>query len=104
MDNFEAHSNNEALNALQKAKIKVKFLPPNTTAGLQPLDLSVNHAFKARIRSLLLKWQLANLKIEGESVLPLPKISKQELAKIIKKAWDDISFSTIRRAWIINPN
>jgi len=58
MDNFEAHSNREALNLLQTKGFSESFFPPNTTGGLQPMDVGINSPVKAKVKSLYMNWQV----------------------------------------------
>ncbi|CAC5385465.1 unnamed protein product [Mytilus coruscus] len=45
LDNATSHSHE-----IQLSNVKLSFLPPNTTSKLQPLDLGIIRAFKARYR------------------------------------------------------
>uniref|UniRef100_U9UAX0 Uncharacterized protein n=1 Tax=Rhizophagus irregularis (strain DAOM 181602 / DAOM 197198 / MUCL 43194) TaxID=747089 RepID=U9UAX0_RHIID len=50
-DNAPTHLLDETI---QLSNIKVYFLPPNTTAHLQPLDAGIINSFKAQYRKLLI--------------------------------------------------
>ena len=45
---FDNFSTDEVIDSLEKAKIDFMHLPPNCTAVIQPLDVSVNASFKSR--------------------------------------------------------
>lgn len=45
LDNATSHSH-----SLTLSNVNLQFLPPNTTSKLQPLDLGIIRAFKARYR------------------------------------------------------
>jgi len=98
MDNFEGHKSSNVLKKLEQIGIRTKFLPPQTTAGLQPLDLTINHAFKARVRHHYFKWQIRQL--DTHALEKIRKITRQEVAQIIFQAWKDIPEAMVRRAWI----
>lgn len=50
--------------AMAKKGIEAIFFPPNMTAVLQPLDVTLNKMYKARLRFLLLLWQMEHFDVE----------------------------------------
>jgi len=70
--------------------VKVQFIPPNTTAVLQPCDQGIIQATKQRYRSCLLKRTLAAY----ESGM-LPEINLREALYMLIAAWNDITEKTI---------
>ena len=58
-----AHKKAELLEALKRRRTVVKFIPPKTTAYMQPLDVCVNATFKKALRAQWKDW-LANGKKE----------------------------------------
>jgi hypothetical protein len=52
MDNFSVHCQEEFIAALTEANCDVIFIPKNCTSRLQPLDVSVNEPFKAKLWNL----------------------------------------------------
>ena len=76
---------------------RLEFLPPNTTAQLQPLDAGIIRTFKAYYRRQFL--QLAILKDE-ENISANPfKISQLDAMEMAKGAWNLITPSTIENCW-----
>lgn len=63
MDNFSAHALDDVKALLAQRGIKPVFFPPNMTAVLQPLDVTLNKMFKARLRFLLMVWQLQHFDV-----------------------------------------
>ena len=53
LDNFAGHVyEDDELKALeQEIDVKIKYLPPNCTAYLQPLDLSINYTVKSKLKN-----------------------------------------------------
>jgi hypothetical protein len=56
MDNMAAHCHDNIRQITQELNIQCKFLPPNTTPHLQPLDHSLNSAFKKIYRETYNTW------------------------------------------------
>jgi hypothetical protein len=96
IDNFKGHIDSEIEGILRKLRIDVKTLPKNTTAYLQPLDLTVNGPFKQYYADY---WNQYQLTLDQ---LPLTKKaqnfqapSKKEKISWISKAWEEVMESTI---------
>jgi DDE superfamily endonuclease len=86
MDNFAAHATDDVLAKLKDIQVIPLFLPPNTTALLQPLDVTLNRAFKSRLQRRLLDRDIESME---ETFRPGP-ISRQEITALINDAWEDI--------------
>ena len=56
MDEFSVHKKTEILEMFERQNTMVKFIPPKTTAYLQPLDVAVNAQFKSALRSEWGRW------------------------------------------------
>ena len=89
IDNCPAHKNVHDL-----TNVKVQYLPPNTTAVLQPCDQGIIQATKRRYRSRLLKRTLAAY----ESGM-LPEINLREAMDMLSAAWNDVTEETISNCW-----
>ena len=101
LDGFSGHVSNNVNDALKDYNCCVEFLPPNTTALLQPLDVLINRTFKSRLRQIAERWRLYQLKYSEiySDKKKRPSPSKQELAQFILWAWDSIQAKTIRAAF-----
>jgi len=56
MDNCKLHKTTEILNICSEENITVKYLPPNTTSFLQPLDVGFFGAIKQKVRCKFETW------------------------------------------------
>jgi hypothetical protein len=95
MDNCPAHT---AAGTLEFGNIEVKFLPPNTTSKLQPLDGGIIRTLKAhyRRRQALRTLQLFNTTLQPEQ----GKLDVLNAINILVPAWEvDVTASTIANCW-----
>ena len=92
LDNACPHLN--AANSLVLSHLRIKFITPNMTNVLQPLDCGIIKSLKSQYRRLLLK------KVEERHNESSPyKISLKEALFLIKNAWDNVSVATIKNCW-----
>ena len=56
LDIFKAHRTHDVIHHLEKNNVVVRYVPANCTSELQPLDLSVNGAFKKRNKQKFTTW------------------------------------------------
>lgn len=98
LDNAPAHPETSTITS-EDGKIKSMFLPPNTTAIIQPMDQGVLEAMKRRYR----KAMLHNLLLEdqeGRSIIEfVKKINMKDVVYMSAAAWEDIPASTLLRSW-----
>ncbi|KAI8100235.1 hypothetical protein M9434_007196 [Picochlorum sp. BPE23] len=55
LDNWKVHTTAEFKSAVEekfKGKVKLRFLPPNMTHKVQPLDVSINSALKTKTKAV----------------------------------------------------
>jgi hypothetical protein len=108
MDNCPAHT----AAFLDFGNVKVRFLPPNTTAKLQPLDSGVIRALKAHyrrqqaLRTLALAQDNANNQDVSQPSMSLQPTLKQykpdvlDAINMLVSAWEvDVSATTIANCW-----
>uniref|UniRef100_A0A8C5PXM0 HTH CENPB-type domain-containing protein n=1 Tax=Leptobrachium leishanense TaxID=445787 RepID=A0A8C5PXM0_9ANUR len=102
MDNAPAHPPGLEDDLLEEFEfIKVKFLPPNTTPILQPMDQQVISNFKKLYTKAL--FQLC-FEVTKETNLALREFWKNHFhivnsLKIIAKAWDGVTMRTLNSGW-----
>ena len=87
VDNCAAHSKDTS----NLTNIKVHFLPPNSTAVLQPMDQGVIKVFKQHYRKRLVKWMIEKLDNTGE----IGKVNVLQSIHFILSAWELITPSVI---------
>ena len=92
IDNCPAHPADVPLN-----NIILKFLPPNTTSIMQPMDMGVIKNWKGHYRSLLSSRVVAALDSDPEknALEVVRKVSLLDVLYLAKQAWDLVSMRTI---------
>lgn len=86
VDNCAAHSKDA-----KYSNIKLRFLPPNSTSLLQPMDRGVIKVFKQHYKKRLVKRLLRGLESTGE----LKKVNVLEAINFIVSAWESVTPSVI---------
>lgn len=100
LDNCSAHSVSPKLTS-----IELMFLPPNTTAGLQPLDAGVIANFKALYRRRMLEWLVFTIDRSAQGTSgnadgpPDLKISLLKAVRFVYGAWYEVRQSTIQNCF-----
>lgn len=90
VDNCPAHP------SLQNLKnINLVFLPPNTTAKLQPMDQGVIRSFKVHYRRLMILKIIENME---EKKIHL-QMTVLDAIRFMKRAWSNVSQTTIRNSF-----
>ena len=81
--------------------IKAVFLPPNTTAVIQPLDGGVLEIAKRNYRKLLLRRVLAENEGENSPSLlaTIKQVNMKDVAYMTGEAWEDVKAETISKVW-----
>lgn len=95
LDNCPAHPPADNLMS-NDGKIKVMYLPKNTTALIQPLDQGIISAFKSNYRREMITSLLAS---DTEVSTFLKKMDLKDVSYSIGLAWQAITSDTIRNCW-----
>jgi hypothetical protein len=92
LDNAPCHPKMEFSN------VKLVFLPPNTTAGTQPLDSGIIRNFKVKYCNMLLKFLLPH---EDVTVLAdaIKKVNVGDAVDWVSQSWDQVVASTIKNCF-----
>ncbi|XP_039969782.1 tigger transposable element-derived protein 1-like isoform X2 [Bactrocera tryoni] len=94
VDNAPCHNTDEKFSS-----ITIEFLPPNTTALIQPLDQGIIHSFKIEYRQILIKKQICALE-KGLSIVELLKsLTILDGIKYANRAWNIVKQQTIRNCF-----
>ena len=97
LDNCSAHPDEELISA--DGKVIVKFLPPNVTSLIQPMDQGVLVAIKRRYRRKILE-ELVFQDNHGTSVVNfLRGIHLLKVSEMITASWNEIQPKTLRLTW-----
>lgn len=97
LDNCTAHHVDVDL-----TNVEVLFLPPNTTSGLQPMDMGVIANFKVFYRRRVIDRMLFALdrsRIQGEAAPDL-RVTPLMAVQFIYGAWNQIQRSTFRNCFL----
>lgn len=90
LDNATSHSHE-----LQLSNVKLSCLQTNCTSKLQPLDLGIIRAFKARYKKMMLSHLISNM----ENCITVTELTKQisvlDAINWINKSWNDTNSSTV---------
>ncbi|XP_041377967.1 tigger transposable element-derived protein 6-like [Gigantopelta aegis] len=90
VDNAASHSCKDT--AL--SHVKVHFLPPNTTAHIQPMDGGIISAFKAHYRRYLV-WLFLKCVEDGEAQV----VNLRQALRFVKQSWGEVTSATIRNCY-----
>lgn len=93
IDNCSTHPNEEELKS-SDGKIITKFLPPNVTSLIQPMDQEVLQTIKSCYRRKILEKLV--LRDYGTSIIDFLKdINLLKVSFMISSCWNDISCNTL---------
>jgi hypothetical protein len=95
LDNAPTHSISESTNL---TNVRVYFLPPNTTAFLQPCDAGIINSFKVNYKKLFLQKKISDYE-EERNGQEYEKISIKHAIKFTAKAWKKVTSQTIVNCW-----
>lgn len=96
LDNCSAHPNEDEL-ASSDGLIVAKFLPPNVTSLIQPMDQGVLECLKRIYRKSILKDLTSQT--EDDMLGFLKKIDILKVVENISYAWEQIRPETLRKSW-----
>ncbi|CAG8650870.1 11623_t:CDS:2, partial [Scutellospora calospora] len=79
------------LTGLRLTNIKLHFLPPNTTAHLQPMDAGIIKCFKSKYKQKYIQHLLTQFE-QGEDI-------QKDAIYYIAESWNEVSETTIMNCW-----
>lgn len=95
LDNCSAHFNADALKTADGLIFTI-FLPPNTTAVIQPMDQNVIQMIKTRYRNQMMQEIVAR---GGEFDECVKKINIKDAIFWVAQAWELVPADSIRKSW-----
>ena len=101
VDNFSSHKCQNTLSTIKEKfkHINIRFLPPNTTPILQPLDVGVNKIFKNEIKNFYMSWLVDKFN-QDQTLVKLNKRDRTNLLiNWIKLSWNLITSETIKKSF-----
>ncbi len=98
LDNCSAHPS-EADLISDDEKITVRFLPPNVTSLIQPMDQGVLKALKLIYKKKLLRRLLIEDDRGGCVVDFLKAVDMKKVVQFVAEAWEEIKADTFRKSW-----
>ena len=92
LDNARCHTASEP----RLSNVELKFLPPNATSKIQPLDAGIIAGFKSHYKKRYIKWILNNemSNLDNKSTLSLI-----DAIRFIESSWNDITKDSILNSW-----
>ena len=97
LDNCSAHPDEEFLVSAD-GLVTAKFLLPNVTALIQPMDQGVLESLKRRYRKSLLRDIILSDE-QPDLVKFIKGVNMKVVAEKVALAWDELTPTTIRRSW-----
>ena len=96
LDNCPAHPPSEFL-VSRDGKIRVHYLPINTTSKIQPLDQGIIKNFKTNYRTDLVSKMIS---CESENVYDFLKaLNIKEIIYLVTSAWENVKEKSIANCW-----
>jgi hypothetical protein len=94
LDSFSVHLKGSIVRKIQDLGVQVEFIPPGCTGLLQPVDVSFNKAFKAKMRREYNAWLL-----EQDPDQPIPGTTRRNVSDWIIATQKKITNETLKYAW-----
>ncbi|CAG8760019.1 20174_t:CDS:2, partial [Rhizophagus irregularis] len=82
---------------IKLTNIKLIYLPPNTTAHLQPMDAGIIHSFKSKYKQEFCKHLIQQF--DNGIDQKRNKLNIKEAINYIAEAWEDVTPTTIQNCW-----
>lgn len=99
LDNAPSHPSPETLNKVSDM-FAVKFLPPNVTSLVQPMDQSVIETLKKLYRKQLMRRLLLGDTNDEETIFSTyKKIDLKDCCYMLVEAWNGVKSCTLHKSW-----
>ena len=98
LDNCSAHPDQSELIS-DDGIIIAKFLPPNVTSLIQPMDQGVIENVKRRYKKKLLR-RVIIADDQGQSIIDFIKsVNMSKVIQYVSESWDEVNANTLRKSW-----
>jgi transcriptional regulator with XRE-family HTH domain len=97
LDNSSTHTLEEDYTP---SNVRLHFLPPNTTAHLQPCDAGIIWSFKAQYKKIFCKDRIDAFDISLESSVQPDPINIKDAIDFTAAAWQNVTPKTIHDSWV----
>ncbi len=94
LDSFAVHMKASVVKKIQDFGVQVEFIPTGCTGLLQPVDVSYNKAFKAKLRVEYNSWLL-----QQNPDQPIPAATHCDVADWSITAKKNITNETLKNCW-----
>ena len=98
VDNAPTHGKEDEIPSF--SNIEVYYLPPNTTAHLQPLDARIINSFKAKYRKLLVENRVEAYDYAQELNNKASPVTIRNAIDFVVEVWNQVESTTIENCWI----
>lgn len=99
LDNAPTHPSEEILNSIDD-KCIVKYLPPNVTSLIQPMDQGVISAMKRHYKTGFLRELLSQNHDNNNDVVSfVKKLTVLDCMHVLKEAWISLTPTTLQNSW-----
>ena len=99
LDNAGCHPPDQLQAKFSNVRVKIVFLPANTTSKLQPLDLGMISNFKLHYRRLLLQYVLAKIDTANSATEVTKSINVLTAIRWVALAWREDKSTTIQKCF-----
>ena len=99
LDLAPSHDNDDIKTALLAAGVTAFFIPAGCTSILQPLDVSINRSFKAKLRSKWEQWMNCAVKERTKSGKGYKRPYNAFLLRV-QESWSEVETDVILNGWI----
>jgi transposase-like protein len=98
LDSFTGHKTDTVKKRFREKKTDLAVIPGGLTSKLQPLDVSLNKPFKAKVRNLYNHWMSEAIK----EYTPSGKIKRPSYSLVatwVKESWEAMDINMIKRSF-----
>ena len=99
VDSYRPHCSDASKALAAESNADVVIVPAGCTSLIQPMDVSVNRPFKAKLQELWVEWFASHTDTTAHGNLRQP--SRQQAIDWVSAAWDAVSSDTIASSFVL---